>query len=285
MKTFIEPIRSEKGQALIESVFSISIATILTVGSLTIVSRALSRIQCLNRFFDFAHSQIYLSSSREVDSTRVCGAKSERLRFRTLKNDAGTISIYLSLWLGVIVFAMIGVLLIIEKSRRSVALQLTLDSCAGEYATDFARALNHFESLNQKVKLTRATLALGQALPPARAALSAALVALSIEQTRVAALWKMKEIAWLARTSCSRAASWASSAPSWPFRANLPDSLGPTPWTPTRKTHSVLFYLSRKNRIAGAEVYDEKNRYQARWKLPRIPMAEISQKLAWNGTH
>lgn len=279
----IEP-STQSGQVLVEALLTTGILSILTVGSLTLLSRAYERGRCLSRFFWDAHSNIYSPSFRGEVLVGKCGAHLERLRFRTL-DESGGVSVFLALWFVFISIALIAIVLWLEENRKSIALQLTLDTCVGQHAKDYSRTLNEFDALNEKIKVTRLMLTAGQILPPARAALSATLVALSAEQFRRVFTWNLRLSTWILRTGCSAFSTFTSPAPEWPFHANPPDSLGPTPWTKMHFLKHQPFWLVRKNRIAGAEVYYEKNRYRCRWKLPILSPILHSSKLLRTNAH
>lgn len=284
MSPLPEHLRNPKGQILVEAVFAIGIASILTAGSLSLLARAYKRARCLNRFFWDAHSYIYRDSFDGSELTRQCGARVERIRFRRL-DENGAMTIYFAVWLAFFVLTFVAIIVFMEENRKAIALQLTLDSCVGQHAIEYAKTLNRFELLNKKVMATRLALTTSQALPPIRVALSATLAALALEQARLSLFWNGRRVGWLARLACSRSARVVSLAPTWPYRPNPPDALGPTPWSKTRGPQVESFWLTQKKRIAGAEVYYENKQYRSRWKLPPFAPVVSLPKLVGSNAH
>lgn len=150
---------------------------------------------------------------------------------RKTLNKRGSVTFALSLGSGVFGILLLGTWKLLDASKQQIELQLKLDHCAGTYARELRAVHNQTERSNDRISQIRAALAASSLLPPARAALQAALsVEVMLQQARLTA-WKIQSIKLRTQPSCRPTRHSLVSAPIDPGwkRIDAADALGPRP--------------------------------------------------------
>lgn len=190
--------------------------------------------------------------------------------FRESGQTEGFLSLPMTLLVGTLALAALGLLGLQEGWRSQAKLQLTLDQCAAELALDVAKINQRVESLNAQIRATRLAraAALGSGQAPVAAATATALQSLVLLQDAQRAFWIKLEGRWILKGDCPLQMPALGALP-W-FRP-LPDALGARPleWPPTRQKEFVIVF-KKKRRKSHASIRTIESKWVASFALPKI---------------
>lgn len=155
--------------------------------------------------------------------------------------------------------------------------QLRLDRCTGEAALELKGKLERIRETNtQMIGLRTAEMA--APLPPAKAALQAAVDAAAFYQEALRTQWTLKQSRWLLTSGCESSGDRSAPLPTLSWTRKPPDSLGAFPLDMNGLPRSFYFAAMHPPRSSAAEVFSGgtfggendpiSNPWHARWIAP-----------------
>jgi hypothetical protein len=109
---------------------------------------------------------------------------------------------------------------------KTVEVQLEVDRCVGQSALWAKTTLNEIETTNKAIEATRASLVVASILPPAEAALRAALEAAVVLQEGLRFSWQARSFEWKLGLGCPGYLALLPNFPELPYYRPPPDLVG-----------------------------------------------------------
>lgn len=191
-------------------------------------------------------------------------------RRRKLKNR-GAIGLPIALALGVFTTSAISLWKLRRDWERTVKTQLSLDRCVGEAAAWVENSISATQFANLRMKAIRSALGASTALPPARAALQAALEAEGVLQILRGIAWKSHELRWLVKPCGSVTGFAEQSFPGDPWHVPLRDGLGPQPSEWKGEEDGFAFRVRTSRQRSFALLEKNGSGWTPKWRDPDRP--------------
>jgi hypothetical protein len=191
---------------------------------------------------------------------------------RLLQSQEGAVSAIALVIITISFLALAGLLNVRIQWRIRVLEQFRLDRCVERKALLLEEIQNRIQNSNLRMFAERAA-ALAAAIPSAGQSLKAVKPILEAErlwQEIQLASWKIEQTQWILNRGCDRRRDLLLPLPSLKWKRPPPDPLGPSAliWegSPNEKLRIQLWKLPN---YSGAEVNEEKHKWQANWGVPR----------------
>lgn len=174
--------------------------------------------------------------------------------------------------LGVVLsFSAISTLQLFGSVSENSQLQLKLDRCVGQAASETRRRILRIEAINRMISIFRIMMTVAIFFPKAAAGLQKVMRAFTFAQDLDRLIWNALHYRILLGLYCDTPSQWLSrllfrsSGP--PYRRPPPDILGPLPLKWTKKKKEVYFRIASDPKISASEVvFDEE--WKIRWASP-----------------